>query len=116
MGIASRTVPEQPLDPTAPGPWSFGDADRVRSILNSAGWSEVELISSTGELLLGGGGTLEESVGFVVERGTVSSLLADSDEATAAKVRQDLTRELAPHHDGTALRMGYAAWIVAAVR
>lgn len=30
-------------DPTAPGPTAFADPDRVRSVLTSAGWSEVSV-------------------------------------------------------------------------
>ena len=30
-------------DPTLPGPFSFGDPDRVKSILQASGWSEIKL-------------------------------------------------------------------------
>jgi len=116
MAIAGRTVPEKEADPTAPGPWSLGDADRTRRILSDAGWRDVELTSSTGELLVGGPGTLEDSIGFVVERGTVSSLLGDAGPEIVEAVRSSLAEELAPRHDGTGLRLGYAAWILTATR
>ncbi|MEM0929844.1 MAG: class I SAM-dependent methyltransferase [Pseudomonadota bacterium] len=33
-----------PPDPAAPGPFAFGDADRVRSYLEQSGWGEVDLV------------------------------------------------------------------------
>ncbi len=116
MAIAARAVPEPPTDPDAPGPWSLGDPDRTRSILTDAGWRDVELTPSTGGLLVGGPGTFEESIEFVVERGTVSSLLGDSGPEIVEQVRASLVDELAPFHDGTGLRLGYAAWLVTATR
>jgi SAM-dependent methyltransferase len=36
-------APSAPADPTAPGPQSFGDSDRVRAILADAGWTDVSI-------------------------------------------------------------------------
>jgi hypothetical protein len=116
MTIAARFVPEPHVGPEAPGPWALGDAARTRSILDAAGWRDVELTPSVGSLLVGGPGTFEESITFVVENGAVAGLLGDSDESVVEQVRAALADELAPHHDGTGLHLGYAVWIVTAVR
>jgi SAM-dependent methyltransferase len=44
LRAASPHLPPQPThDPEAPGPFAFADADRVRGILESAGFAEIEI-------------------------------------------------------------------------
>ena len=116
MSISGRIISAPPTDPTAPGPCALGDADRTRTILEDAGWRDVEIVPSVGTLLLGGPGTFAESISFVVDHGTLSRLLIDADPSDVERVRTALIDELADRHDGTGLRLGYAVWLITATR
>src|SRR5438445_7565135 len=46
LSAASAHLPPQPAhDPDAPGPFAFANGDRVRGILETAGFSEIEIIA-----------------------------------------------------------------------
>ena len=47
-------LPELP-EPGAPGPFSLADADRTKSLLDSAGWSEVTVEERKEKRRMGGG-------------------------------------------------------------
>ena len=97
-------------------PHSLGDPDHVRRVLTDAGWRDVDLIPEEGELHLGGPGDLDHGIDFATGRGTVRARLADASEDVVAAAREAIADALAPRHDGTGVRLGYAAWIVTARR
>jgi SAM-dependent methyltransferase len=51
--IASFITPPPPPPPGAPGPFSFGDRERVREILSAAGFDRIEIAPYDTELALG---------------------------------------------------------------
>jgi SAM-dependent methyltransferase len=65
---AAHVALPDPGEPGAPGPFALGDADRVRTILTEAGYREIEIDPITNDLLLAGGGDVDEAVEFL--RGT----------------------------------------------
>ena len=52
--VAHVGLPELP-EPGAPGPFSLADADRTKSLLDSAGWSEVTVEERKEKRRMGGG-------------------------------------------------------------
>ncbi len=115
MGAALAHLPPlEPAAPDAPGPFAFGDADRVRAILAAAGFAEVTVEALERPILLGGGGTLEDAVRFVLELGPTSRLLQDADEDDRERVRKSVTDVLAAHASAEGVRLGSASWIVSA--
>jgi hypothetical protein len=111
---AAQHLELSPPEPGAPGPFAFGDADRVRAILAEAGWSGTECEDLSGDMTLGRGQTLEESVDFLAQMGPAGNALRDASEDVRAKVRESMRTALAPFHTGDALEMAFAAWIVTA--
>ena len=75
--LATFLTPPPPPPPGAPGPFAFGDPDRVRGILADAGFEQIELAPHTGDLALGG--SLDEAVTFAISAGPASRLLEGAD-------------------------------------
>jgi len=115
--IAGRHVAlPDPPPPGTPGPFAFADGDRVRGILSAAGFSDIALDSHERAMEVGGPGDVAAAVEFVQTQGLMVRLLQEADEDTRARVTADLRQALAPYHDGRAVRMGSASWLVTARR
>ncbi len=116
LAAAAKHLPPAgpPPDPTAPGPFAFADATRVEGLLTAAGFEAVAHESLERELLVGGGRSLDETVSFLVQLGPTNTALRDADDALRASVLTEIRAALEPYHDGSAVRMPAAAWIVSA--
>lgn len=102
----------KPPDPDAPGPFAFGEAERVRRILLAAGYRDVA-IEAQNDLLLLGNGSLEDAIEVALEVGPVAGALreANPEPEVRAKVRAAVTEAL-QQFEG--LRAPYGAWFVTA--
>jgi hypothetical protein len=116
LAVAEHVPLPEPPAPGTPGPFSFGDADLVRTVLADAGFADVTVEPFEASLLLGGVGTVDAAVAFLRNTGMGRTLLstapADVVDAALAGVRD----ALAPHHDGDGVRLNAATWIVTASR
>jgi len=108
-------MPERP-PPGAPGPFSFADSEHVHAILEAAGFAEIAFESLEKPLIVGGRGSLEDTVRFVLQVGPTGRLLADKSESERATVAQSVQEALAPFATDVGVRMDCAAWIVTARR
>jgi len=102
--------PVAPPDPTAPGPFAFADAGRVRSILSDAGFALVTTEPFDARI---GGGDLEQSLKLALRLGPLGAALREHPELSrkvASAVRAVLSKYLTP---GGVL-MPSAVWIVRA--
>lgn len=115
MAAALQHLPPPPLPPPdAPGPFAFADPNRVRAILSGAGFDEIQLEPIHETLTVGGMGSLDEVVDFLLQIGPTSRLLRESDPSLLPKVAASVREALEPYHTGQGLRMPSAAWIVTA--
>ena len=92
---ASPLLPAgNPWDPSAPGPFAFGDPARIRDILSRAGWAgiSVEPLDSTMRL----GETLDEAVDEAMTIGPLARASAELDDATKGKIRALVRKGLEP--------------------
>jgi len=103
-----------PPDPTAPGPFAFGDAERLRGILASAGYAEVKIDRHDSRLVIGGAGDIEDAVNFSMDLGPLSALLADKSDDLRQAVRASLREALRPHVTAKGVVLDWAAWLVSA--
>ena len=105
----------EPTPPDAPGPFSFGDPTRVRSILEGAGFRDVAAESVEREVGFGAASTLDEAAAAIARLGPVSRLLADRDDATRARAITAI-REVIPPYVGAGgeVRFRGTAWVVTA--
>jgi SAM-dependent methyltransferase len=105
-----RQLPEPPRD--APGPFSFADRDRVREIVDAAGFRNVQFQDVNEPVELGG--DLDEAFAFVSDLGVTHGLLNDLDEPTANRALDNLKEALSRHATPEGILFGASSWLVTA--
>lgn len=111
---ALRHVPAPtPSPPDAPGPFAFADADRVRGILEAAGFSEIDF-ETRNEMMSVGTGDVDEAADFALQMGPASIAIREATPETIAKVRASVRDALADHRTPTGVRLATATWVVTA--
>ena len=104
----------KPTSPHAPGPFAFADADRVRGILDGAGFSDVAFTDHRTTLAVGGDLSIERAAEFLLEMGPTGRALREADPALRPVVAAAVRDAIAPFHTPEGLRMDGAAWLVTA--
>jgi SAM-dependent methyltransferase len=99
-------------DPNAPGQFAFAAGDRVRNILQSGGWSDINVQPLDVE----GTVTETELLAYVTRLGPVGLALKEVDEATRARVTEVVHAAFQPYIKNGAARFGMASWLVTATR
>ena len=105
-----------PPAPGAPGPFAFGDPERVRHILTAGGFVEIDFVPYEAQLSMGGATSVDEAVAFTLEIGPVAMLLREASEQTAALVQSALTNALSAYATPGRVQLGGAVWLVSARR
>jgi len=108
--------PPDPPPPDAPGPFAFADRDRVQSILDAAGFTQIELDNLHVPVLVGGGLPLDDAVAFLGEGGMGKRLLGDVDAPTRDRALAAVRDALEPFTTADGVRLDSAAWLVQASR
>jgi len=104
--------PQEPPDPTAPGPFSFADPKRIETILSSAGFRDVEIVKFDGHMDMAA--TVEEAAAAMLTIGPLSRASAELDEATRAKIRDVVAKAMKPWLTPDGVRGPVACWFVRA--
>jgi SAM-dependent methyltransferase len=100
--------PVAPLDPTAPGPFSFAAPDRVRGILANAGFRSIAINPLDAPL---GGADVEQALNLSLNMGPLGTALRQHPELTP--VVTDAVRDmLSAHLTPNGVVMPAAVWIV----
>jgi len=108
-------VPKLPKqDPDDPGPFSFGDPDRVRRILTEAGFADVALEPVDLMLDLASGRGLDAAVAYTLDIGATSRALDGVSDVRRAAAAGAIRDALTPHVDGGRVPLAGAIWIVTA--
>jgi SAM-dependent methyltransferase len=98
-----------------PGMFSLCDPAEITALLHSAGFGHVECDPLTPTILTGGGGTLDESINFLLGMGMARGLVGLAGPEAHDAVIDTVRRELAERHEpNIGLRLGAAAWLVSA--
>jgi SAM-dependent methyltransferase len=103
-------------EPGAPGPFAFGDAERLRTLLTQSGFGEIGIEPVADSILLGGGGTVDEAVDFLRGTGMARTLFSEASPDEVARAIEAVRAALAPYQTPEGVRLGAAAWIVTARR
>jgi ubiquinone/menaquinone biosynthesis C-methylase UbiE len=115
--VAKRVeVPEFGGLSRGPGMFALKDQDETAALLETAGFTEVAFESLAPTILIGGGGTVDQSMDFLLGMGMVRGLVGltgtdDYDQVVEA-VRLSLTERYEP---GVGVRLGAGAWMVTAL-
>ena len=116
LGAALPLLPPPPLPaPDAPGPFSFADPERVRGILDRAGFRDLGIDPVDEVLTIGGGAGLDDTVAFMLQMGPTGALLrAAKDPSLESRVAAAVRESLVPYMTPAGVRMQSASWIVTA--
>jgi len=107
---AGRELPTPP--PEAPGPFSFSDPGRVRSILTDAGFREVSLEPMTGRMYFGP--AAEEAYHFLV--GVAGWMLKGLDADGRSRALGALRASIDAHESADGVTYNSATWLISAKR
>ena len=114
-GAAAQHVALPPLDdPTAPGPFSLSEHDRIATVLRAAALSDVAIEPIAEPLWMGP--DVVDTVAFLKSTGIWNSLLRDADPPTAARASEAVEAALEPYVTPDGLLLGSRAWLVTASR
>lgn len=110
---AASFVPRPSIDPHAPGPFAFADADRLRSILESAGWRDIGIRPLD---LEAGGLTLDETAHMTTRIGPLGGALklADADDELIARAVEAVRDAFRTYERPDGVFMPAAIWMVTA--
>jgi SAM-dependent methyltransferase len=111
LRAASPHLPPQPAhDPEAPGPFAFANRDRVRSILQSAGFAEIEITAHDEQV---GSGDLDAMLAVCSRVGALGKILRENPELRPAALPA-VRSALAAHDGPDGVRLNAATWVVTA--
>jgi SAM-dependent methyltransferase len=112
---AAQHVALPPLDdPTAPGPFSLVERDRIATVLRAAALCDVVIEPIAEPLWMGS--DVADTIAFLESNGIWSSLLRDADPPAVARVSGAVQAVLEPSVTPDGLLLGSRAWLVTASR
>ena len=99
-----------------PGMFALMDQDETTALLEAAGFTEVAFESLAPTILIGGGGTVDQSMEFLLGMGMARGLVGlagtDAHDEVVEAVRLSLTERYEP---GVGVQFGAGAWMVTAL-
>ena len=107
---AGRDLPAPP--PEAPGPFSMSDPDRVRGLLEGAGYTAARCTAVSEPMVFGA--DVDDACAFIL--GNLGWMLEGLDDSTRERAIADLRRSLQEHRTDLGVAYGSAAWLVTADR
>ena len=103
-----------PAAPDAPGPFAFADAERVRGIVERAGFSDVAFEGLTGQLSLGR--SVDDALHVATQIGPAGTLLREAPEPAREAARAAMRELLAARATPNGVALPYAIWIATGKR
>jgi SAM-dependent methyltransferase len=111
LRAASAHLPPQPAnDPDAPGPFAFANPDRVRRILEGAGFEEIEITARDEQV---GSGNLETMLAVCSRVGALGKILRENPGLRVAALPA-VRSALAACDGPDGVRLNAATWVVTA--
>ncbi len=109
----ARLFPDRPApDPNAPGPLAFAEAARVRTILDAAGWSQIEIVEHVAPMQLFGTTDFDTALEGSLRIGAAARLLQDADAETAHQLHAAVRRVLTSQWTENGAVVDSVTWIV----
>ena len=108
---SARLPPQRAHDPDAPGPFAFANPDRVRGILEKAGFVEIA-ITAYDELV--GSGDLDAMLAVCSRVGALGKILRENPELRSATLPA-VQSALAAHDGPEGVKLNAATWVVTAL-
>jgi hypothetical protein len=102
--------PQPADDPDAPGPFAFANPERVRGILQSAGFGQIEIAAHDQQV---GSGDLDTMLAVCSRVGALGKILRENPELRAAAL-PSVRSALAAYDGPDGVRLNAATWVVTA--
>ena len=99
-----------PRKPDGPGQFAFGNEQRVRTILDESGWTEIDIRPIDVACTL----PENELVGYLTRLGPVGLILPEVDEQTRARVIETVRAAFDSFVHGDEVRFTAACWMLTA--
>jgi SAM-dependent methyltransferase len=112
FGAIGRVLPMSPPPADAPGPFSLSDPDRVRELLQGAGWTDISFTPK--DELMGFGPDANTATTFTI--GQMKWLFDKLDDDGKRQAEANLHEVMAAHASKDGVHLGSGAWIVTARR
>ncbi len=115
LRAAYEHVPRMPRPaPDDPGPFSFSDPERVKSIFREAGLPEPTFTKLDVMIDVAAGGTLDNAVRSASEIGAAARAMQDQPPELRAAAVAEIRKALAEHVTPTGVPLTGAVWLVEA--
>jgi SAM-dependent methyltransferase len=115
--VVGGIVALPPSDPDAPGPFRYGDVDKLLDLLGAAGAGDLHVQEWRGELAMGGGLPSAEAAAFAIAAfSTFGELLAQAGDEALASARRSLTARFSPYEVNGAVKMDASVHVVTGTR
>lgn len=112
MAALSLLPPQEPPDPTAPGPFAFADPERLKNILARAGFHDVLIEKFDGHMDMGA--NVEATAQQSLNIGPLARAAAELDEGTRARIRDAVASAIARYVTADGVKVPAACWFVRA--
>jgi SAM-dependent methyltransferase len=100
--------------PGAPGPYAFGDRDRLEQTVASAGFGDINIEAITRPMRMGDG--VDDVIRFFTSLDIVREWFHDKPEDKVAQAIDAVRKAIAPHAGPHGVVMSGAAWLLTARR
>ncbi len=108
-------LPEFGGQARGPGMFALSEPDEITMLLRGAGFDRVECNSYTPTIVVGGGGSLDDSIELLFGMGMPRGLLGLVDPSARDPVLRTVRAKLVDRYEqGVGIRLGAAAWLVTA--
>lgn len=115
MAALAQALPMPPPPPQdAPGPFAFADQERVRTILQRAGFRDVACRAYRDTITLGATTDLDGAVEFTLQLGPAARMLREQGPEVRPTAARIIREALAPLHTAEGVRLPALASIVTA--
>ncbi|ATB42166.1 type 11 methyltransferase [Cystobacter fuscus] len=95
--VVAEVVELPPPLPDTPGPFRYGEPDKLLMLLQRAGFGDLEVRAWHGELAIGGGLTAAAAADFALTAFSIAEPLAKADDVVRASARRALTERFSRH-------------------
>ena len=115
VGTALSYVPmPEPGPPGSPGPFAFGDPERLSGVLRDAGWADVALDDVEETMRMGD--SVDDTLAFVQRTEMATTLMKDVPEETVAAAWAAVRESLGPYEGADGVVLHGRAWLATAAK
>jgi hypothetical protein len=109
------SLPEFGGQARGPGMFALSEPDDITALLGDAGFNRVDCDSFRPTIVVAGGGSLDDSIAFLLDNPMPRGLLGLVDPSARDDALRTVHAEFVDRYEeGVGIRLGAAAWLVTA--